>query len=984
MLVKVSPVLSRFLSERLVMRIQSILGASVVGLACLAGVRGAWGAPVFVDLSKVVNTSIVDDAGVDNGKGGWSDEGPNDMGIYPPVEFGEVKRNGYVFRLIKPSEAYSPTVVMLKGANRGTGKPEKVEVSVGDVKGKYLYLLMNAVGSVKGEAASYVAAVCRVEYADGTSVEVPLRDGVELRQWYTGSWWDNSGAAAWPFFMGRNLYSVKWRQFIGVWAMQWANPNPEKGIRKLVFESKGKATPVIWAATIDDEDYRKDEVAVKADFKRPDGVPEGFFDARSEQERGGLNKAAADFGLIKGMRRVDVISNDLIAVTVDGGLGELGAGESRARISPYAKPETFVIKTKDGADVKVEKVVRQSYETYQGSVPGYPGVTLFWHTFYVKLAAPMKEGAAYTVGVPAINKGLTQNMGITFDGMLTLTPAIKVNQVAYSSKASKRYAYLGWWGAELGAVDYSAYKTFEVMDEKTGNAALKGEIKLRKKGDALSGEDVYEMDISALKVGKYHIVVAGLGRSDSFSVGGEAMKGLYYDTMRAFYHQRAGVALTEPYTKFVRPATYTQVYESGFTVGNKAYKPKPGEAIKSFSGGYHDAGDDDVFTYHLRATGQTLDAFERAGKKLGDDLNIPESRNKVPDVLDEADWALRCYLEMQWADGAVPLGRGNDQDYISKDFKPDARPAFGVLPPRNTSSTEFAAVAAKYARAMKPYQAKVVTEYTAAAAKALAWALSKPVDPEKNAEDRPALLFQMWAAAELFETTGDAKYNALFLKLYDQVCPLQKNGMRAVKAHWSLGHWIPMCLWTYATSKQPGADAAVQAEIKKKIVTDADWSVKRTSENPYRMGHDGRSLGWGNGNGGGYYGDILLRAYWLTGDQKYFDAASLNADFLLGANPLSRTFITSVGARHPNQPQLNDALYTQSEKRGDAVPGITNYGLADDMPPGWPTEVPKWRRVRDIGGGAEVSSEFTVTETLGASGMLFETLWGAEIAGDRD
>jgi hypothetical protein len=961
------------------MRIQSLLRASMLGLAGVVGAGSAWGAPVFVDLSKAANTAILDDTGADNGKGGWSDEGANDMGIFPPVEFGEVKRNGYVFKVIKPGEAFAPSVVMLKGANRGADKPAKVEVAVGDVKGKYLYLLLNAVGSVKGEAANYVAAVCRVEYADGTVVEVPLRDGMELKQWYSPNWWENSGAAAWPFFMGRNMYSIKWRQFIGVWAMQWTNPNPEKAIRKLVFESKGKATPVIWAATIDDEDYRKDEVALKVDFKRPAEVPDGFFDARTEGERAGLYKAAAGFGLIQGVRRVDVISSDVIAVTVDGGLGELGAGESRGRISPYAKPETFVVKGKDGGEVKVEKVVRQSYETYQGNVPGYQGVTLFGHTFYLKLAAPMTGGTAYTVTVPAIDKGLTQSLAVTFDGKAQATPVIKVNQVAYSSKAKQRYAYLGWWAAELGAVDYSAYKAFDVVDEKTGASVLKGEIKLRKKADALSGEDVYEMDIAALKPGKYHIVVAGLGRSDSFSVGTDAMKGIYVDTMRAFYHQRAGVALTEPYTKFVRPATYTQIYESGYAVGNRSYKPKPGEAIKEFKGGYHDAGDDDVFTYHLRATGQTLDAFDRVGKKLGDgDLNIPESGNKIPDVLDEADWALRYYMESQEADGAIPLGRGNDQDHISKEYKPDARPKFGVLPARNTSSTEFAAVAAKYARMVKVYDAKRAAEYTAAAEKALAWALSKPVDPEKNADDRPAYLFQMWAAAELFETTGDAKYNALFLKLYDQVCPKQANGMRGAKVHWSLGHWVPMCLWSYGASKQPAADATVQGEIKKRIANDGDWSVKRTNENPYRMGHDGRSLGWGNGNGGGYYGDILLRAYWLTGDQKYFDAASLNADFLLGANPLSRTFITSVGVRHPNQAQLHPALYSKSEKRGDAVPGITNYGLADDMPRGWPAEVPKWRRVRDIGGSAEVSSEFTVTETLGASGMLFETLWGAE------
>jgi len=41
------------------------------------------------------------------------------------------------------------------------------------------------------------------------------------------------------------------------------------------------------------------------------------------------------------------------------------------------------------------------------------------------------------------------------------------------------------------------------------------------------------------------------------------------------------------------------------------------------------------------------------------------------------------------------------------------------------------------------------------------------------------------------------------------------------------------------------------------------------------------------------------------------------------------------------------------------------------MPPGFPKETPRWRRVLDIHAGGEISSEFTVTETIGASAILF-------------
>jgi hypothetical protein len=148
------------------------------------------------------------------------------------------------------------------------------------------------------------------------------------------------------------------------------------------------------------------------------------------------------------------------------------------------------------------------------------------------------------------------------------------------------------------------------------------------------------------------------------------------------------------------------------------------------------------------------------------------------------------------------------------------------------------------------------------------------------------------------------------------------------------------------------------------------------------MGHSGGGgLGWGNGNGGGYYADPLLRAYWMFGDAAYLDAASLNADFLLGANPLSKTFVTAMGARHPRQPQISPELYADKLKTGPTVQGITVFGLAGSAPPGYPAEVPLYRRWRDRSGGAEISSEFTITQTTGASAVLFAAFFGMETAG---
>jgi endoglucanase len=414
------------------------------------------------------------------------------------------------------------------------------------------------------------------------------------------------------------------------------------------------------------------------------------------------------------------------------------------------------------------------------------------------------------------------------------------------------------------------------------------------------------------------------------------------------------------------------VYESGHLVGG-SYTPKPGEKIREFKGGYHDAADFDCFTYHLRATAQVLAVYEQMPGKFKDkDLNIPESGNNIPDVLDEADWALFSYRDTQQPDGGVPLGRGNDEDAIrawEREHK-GTRPLFGLFPPTPTSCTEYAAVAAQFARLIKPFDADKAAKYLESAKKAFAWA------QQQKDQGKPELggnLFFIWAAAELFSTTGDETYNDAF-----------KKGWAAgwgKDVHWKLFPIASICQWPYLVTTQPTADKAIQAELRQLLIQRADETAKLTNEPPYRVGRGpaDKGNGWGNLNGGGYYADRLLRAYFLTKEQKYLDAACLNADFQLGCNPLGKTFISGIGVRPPNHPQISAFLYTGPGKTGTTVKGITVYGLTSDMPKWFPSETPSWRRWRDLGnGGAEVSSEFTITETIGNSAMLYAALYALE------
>ena len=267
-------------------------------LMLLAAANFANAEPKYLPLESAANANIEDDGIADNGKGGWTDEGINDMLIYPPIPSGEVTRNGYKFKIINPAENSGNSVIMLKGADRCKENPQEVSLKVPSIKSKYIYILQNSAGQVKGEPKNYLVAVYTVKYDDGTSAEMKIQDGIEIHQWWTQSWWDNSDSKSWPMFMGHNFYSLKWSQHIGLWAMQWENPNPGKAITEMKFKSEGKSVPVIWAVTFDDANYFTNP-DIKADFKRPDGPPEGFFDKRIAQEQERLFKEMKNVGAAK-------------------------------------------------------------------------------------------------------------------------------------------------------------------------------------------------------------------------------------------------------------------------------------------------------------------------------------------------------------------------------------------------------------------------------------------------------------------------------------------------------------------------------------------------------------------------------------------------------------------------------------------------------------------------------------------------------------
>ena len=472
---------------------------------------------------------------------------------------------------------------------------------------------------------------------------------------------------------------------------------------------------------------------------------------------------AAKQGWIEGFRAVELLRSDLLSVTLDGGVfGALDPGNSAAVAvmggpEEIQKPTAFAILSPTDPDyrspVHPTIVGRATYEGRNCMDPKkmWPlfANTIYWSDYFLYLPTPLKSGHTYTIRTEtkaSKDPRFTYERSLAYDEAKTTSKAIKINQVGYSAMATRRFAYLGWWAGDQGKVDYCTLKKFVVINEANGQPVMHGQLKLRAADDKNSGEDIYEMDLSALRPGQYHIQVPGLARSETFCVGGAATGELYYQTMRAFFHQRCGQELKGPWTWVKKPACHAEVWESGeFVAGPGAlhhspadrqahahYKPKPGEKKRSFRGGYHDAADFDTFSYHLPATSQILCVYELFPSAFADrDLGIPESGNGVPDILDEAEWGLSFYLDNQYPNAAIPLGRVNHCDARSQNIeggKNAPMPPFGVLPPARESTPTFAAVAAQFSRVICKFDKDKAAQYLAAAKKAFHYAMSH--DPE--------------------------------------------------------------------------------------------------------------------------------------------------------------------------------------------------------------------------------------------------------------
>ncbi len=573
------------------------------------------------------------------------------------------------------------------------------------------------------------------------------------------------------------------------------------------------------------------------------------------------------------------------------------------------------------------------------------------NTLFLVLPQPMQPGQTYDLNFS--NLGLSP-ASFNYQPLSTRSEAVHVSQIGFRPDDPLKVGYLSTWMGNGGGLDYTDGLSFQLVNEQTNTPVYSAKARLTRpqqqsedpKGKDYTLSEVHQLDFSDFKqAGRYRLCVEGVGCSFPFEIAPDAWKQAFFTSARGFYHQRSGIAIGAPFTDFQRPRAFhpddgVKVYQSGASLlevdmglgtaptFEALVAAKTDQIVPNAWGGYFDAADWDRRIQHLaipRGLLELNNLFPEYFDAIS--LNLPESNNALPDVLDEALWSLDFFRRLQTADGGIRGGIESAEHPKHGETSWQESLTVMAYAPDVWSSYLYAGVAARAAHTLARYDSALATTYRESALKAMAYAethyaeyqAAKPTgELQHQVKDQRNL-----AALELYRLTDDAKWHDIFLATTVFKDPKAEASIYGVHEQRDAAF-----LYAQLAAEKPAlpVNGQVQANARASFLRYADALVALTQTTAFGWSkdHPEAPLGWGNGLGAPKSVNIL-QAHALTQDSKYLLAGIGSTQFALGANPDNQVFTTGMGDRSPQNPLIADYRIT-----GQAPPpGITLYGPAD-------------------------------------------------------
>jgi hypothetical protein len=406
--------------------------------------------------------------------------------------------------------------------------------------------------------------------------------------------------------------------------------------------------------------------------------------------------------------------------------------------------------------------------------------------------------------------------------------------------------------------------------------------------------------------GEYYLYVAAeAARSYPFTIADDVYDVVGAVAVKSYYYQRCNSDKVLPFASDAlgRFAGIGGEWVDGAChAGDGALGPGPGSAddgVLDLSGGWHDAGDYQK-TLWGRGVPEMLFAYEmNPGAWRDGQLQVPESGNGSPDILDEAKWELDFYLRMQRPDGHfLSSAKGRGGSVTSPPSASDEqRVYFDCTSPEGsgwsgggvTLATATGNAVLSLAHAAIVFRAIGKTAdgdaYAVAATKGWNWL----ADHQGSG-----------AGADLVAAAASAVH---------RMDPTQATAGAAADAAWSgdvfgvtpAHNVLTAGAWHYLLD--PGASAGVKAGVRAGIgrMLDGVYSEEGAYGGLFGGHGNGWDYSWGSNRAQGSYGSFLFMAARLGALSSHTSAevthlARKYAHYLMGLNPLNMVYMTSMAA----------------------------------------------------------------------------------------
>ena len=525
--------------------------------------------------------------------------------------------------------------------------------------------------------------------------------------------------------------------------------------------------------------------------------------------------------------------------------------------------------------------------------------------------------------------------------IISLTRLQTFAQVAGNTNI--RFNQTGFYpnGAKIAVIAHVKAGKFYIQ---TGNKKTVFSAELKQSlQPALSGNYTFIADFSAFnKPGKYTVYVPEAGYSYPFVIQSSALKPVADASIKAFYFQRASIALDEQYAgKWHRAEGHPD--DKVLVHPSAASDKRPAGTVISSPRGWYDAGDynkyivnSGISTATLLSLYEDFPVYMRTVK-----LNIPESNNQLPDVLHEILWNLRWMLTMQDPnDGGVYHKLTNAN--FDKMVMPDKANSVRYVVQKSTAATlDFAAVMAQASRIFKKFPGQVpglADSCLNAAELAWQWAIKNPAviydQDEMNKKFSPKITTGtygdkyltdewFWAGAELFVATDKDEYYAKI-----------KTGNKFINipASWAQVNLLGVYTLAQHAALQTASNPEL-AEMKEILLAFADNLIAETDDNSYQtvMTKQFAKFKWGSNSDAANQGILLIKAYQLSRNKKYLNYALSNLDYILGRNAAGYSYVTGYGSKTPMHPHHRPSV---ADGIVEPVPGLLSGGANPGMQDG--------------------------------------------------